>query len=569
MAQFDRISEAPDAVPRLRRFIIDLAVRGKLVPQALSDKPASNELGEYLRPSASPHKLRSDRRNERDFDLGMGTKVPFELPANWAWLRFGDVADFSAGRTPSRNDLSYWNSGDYPWVSIADMQDAGVVLRTKESISNKAREQVFRAEPSPSGTLIMSFKLTIGKISRLGIPAFHNEAIISIYPRLQSIEPYLFMALPTFSRQGDTRDAIKGATLNRASIASMLLPIPPLAEQRRIVEKVDELMALCDRLETAQEERERRRSLVVSVSLNRLNAPSSEFRDDARFHFRSFEQLTMRPEHVQQLRKTILNLAVRGRLVSQDGRDEPASKVIDRIKTERMERWSRRRPSRKSDATETVVPPFSLPSNWSWTQLGILAVDMRYGTSKKCSREHVGVPVLRIPNVSSGSLDLEDLKYGLLTENEINELRLERGDLLVIRSNGSLQIVGRSAEIDSTAEAMCFAGYLVRVRFYAQDVCTRFVWMVMNSDHVRAQIEKPIRSTVGLKNVNSTELSQLTIPLPPLAEQRRIVAKVDELMALCDRLEAQLAAKETGSQRFLEAVLHEALRAPTEVGVPV
>ena len=114
----------------------------------------------------------------------------FELPTNWRWVRFGAIADFQAGRTPSRHDFSFWNTGDYPWISIADMRDGEVVVTTKETISSKAKNQVFRSEPVPAGTLIMSFKLTIGKISRLGIPAFHNEAIISIHPHLPENESY-------------------------------------------------------------------------------------------------------------------------------------------------------------------------------------------------------------------------------------------------------------------------------------------------------------------------------------------------------------------------------------------
>jgi hypothetical protein len=141
---------------------------------------------------------------------------------------------------------TFWNNGVHPWVSIADMRDGQVLGATKETVSDKARERVFGSEPEPAGTIIMSFKLTIGKIARLGIPAFHNEAIISIRPLLPDLDAYLFKILPQCAERGDTKGAIKGATLNRESIANILLPLPPLAEQHRIVAKVDELMALCD-----------------------------------------------------------------------------------------------------------------------------------------------------------------------------------------------------------------------------------------------------------------------------------------------------------------------------------
>jgi len=221
-----------------------------------------------------------------------------------------------------------------------------------------------------------------------------------------------------------------------------------------------------------------------------------------------------------------------------------------------------------SEARERSIGNFTIPRPWIWTNLGTIAVDMRYGTSKKCGREASGVPVLRIPNVSRGELDLEELKYGPLTQREIEDLRVIRGDLLVIRSNGSLQIVGRAAEVNAAAEGMAFAGYLVRLRFNTELVVPRFIWLVMNTSYLREQIEGPIRSTVGLKNVNSRELSKLRVPLPPLGEQRRIVAKTGDLISLCDQMERSLISIEDYRHRLLDALLAEVL-APSERMQPV
>ena len=159
---------------------------------------------------------------------------------------------------------------------------------------------------------------------------------------------------------------------------------------------------------------------------------------------------------------------------------------------------------------------------------------------------------------------LDDIKFGPLTQSEIHDLALNAGDLLMIRSNGSLDIVGRSAVVPSEAEGMAFAGYLVRLRLSLRNMNPRYTWLALNSTEVRDQIEKPIRSAVGLKNVNLTEFGALTIPLPPLAEQHRIVAKVDELMALCDRLEANLTGKADTRRRLFDALLAEALAPPEE-----
>ena len=168
-------------------------------------------------------------------------------------------------------------------------------------------------------------------------------------------------------------------------------------------------------------------------------------------------------------------------------------------------------------------------------------------------------PVIRIPNVSSGKLSIEDLKFGPLNESDRESFALMAGDILMIRSNGSLDIVGRAAVVTPDAEGMSFAGYLVRFRTLNEQLYTRYVWLALNSDAVREQIERPIRSAVGLKNVNLTEFGNLFFWVPPLAEQHRIVAKVDILMALCDRLEARLSAANVTRCNLLESLLRETL----------
>lgn len=248
LQHFDRLVEAPDAIPRLRRFILDLAVRGKLVEQDPNDEPAV-ELLKRIAAEKERFVKAGEIKKQKSLPQVSKKDSPYELPSSWMWVRFGSIADFSAGKTPSRHESSFWNTGDYAWVSIADMEDGKLVEKTKETISEKALKNVFKSNPVQPGTMIMSFKLTIGKISRLGIPAFHNEAIISINPHINSLDSFLFKVLPELARGGDTKGAIKGATLNRESISNILIPLPPLAEQHRIVAKVDELMALCDQLQ--------------------------------------------------------------------------------------------------------------------------------------------------------------------------------------------------------------------------------------------------------------------------------------------------------------------------------
>ena len=241
LRNFADLTVRREHVQQWRRTILDLAVRGRLVPQRFDEGTADyilERIRGLMTSSASIRRL-----------LEIPDDYPFELPQSWRWVRLGEIAHFTIGKTPSRYDDSFWNTGDYHWVSIADMTDGELVTNTKETVSQKARDFVFKSSPSPSGTILMSFKLTVGRVSRLAVPAFHNEAIISIYPLLTELDPFLFRFLGLFSQWGITKNAIKGSTLNRHSLTNLLIALPPLAEQHRIVAKVNALMTVCDELE--------------------------------------------------------------------------------------------------------------------------------------------------------------------------------------------------------------------------------------------------------------------------------------------------------------------------------
>ena len=250
-----------------------------------------------------------------------------------------------------------------------------------------------------------------------------------------------------------------------------MIPLPPFVEQQRIVAKIDELMALCDRVEAAQAERENRRDQLAAASLRRLDETTSAaapmvFREYARFYVSHLPRIITRPEQIQQLRQTILNLAIRGQLVPQDPKDEPASELLKHIQAEKAcqvkEGESREQKHIRMNADSDDF--FDIPQTWRWVALGDIALAFRYGTSVKCSYEQTGEPVLRIPNIDNGRINIDDLKYGPLNDAEAENLRLRLGDILMVRSNGSLNLVGRPALVDAHVVGYCYAGYLVRVR---------------------------------------------------------------------------------------------------------
>ena len=243
---------------QLRKSILQEAIQGKLVPQC-SDEGTAQELLEQIK--TEKEKLVKDGKLKKSAltdsvifkgddnkyyeqvgneNIDITEEIPFDLPENWTWVRFGQYVRMSIGKTPPRGETKFWANGKYPWVSISDMSDYGLVTTTKESVSEYAKSLF--GEISPVGTLIMSFKLTVGRTSLLNTSAYHNEAIISIYPFVDKnyqARNFLFHILPIISNLGDTKDAIKGKTLNSKSLNNLLLPLPPLNEQGRIVAMIE------------------------------------------------------------------------------------------------------------------------------------------------------------------------------------------------------------------------------------------------------------------------------------------------------------------------------------------
>ncbi len=563
LALYDRVAEAPDAITRLRRFVLDLAMRGELVEQDPEDEPAAELLKRISAKktqlvNAGAIKLRKVRSRARKNSL------KFVPPGGWELTNLGAVAlkiTDGTHKTPTYVDKGV------PFVSVKDFSAGFLDLSDTRFIPQSEHKVLYKRCDPRRGDILLGRIGTLGKavlvdtdeefslFVSVGLVRFDEENIYSPYLRMVLNSPLVEKEFDKIKVGGGTHTN----KLNLGDLHTVALPLPPLAEQHRIVAKVDELVALCDQLENARNARENTRDRLTKASYARLGAPGTDaatFRSYALFAVNALPALTARADQVKQLRQTILNLAVRGRLVEQDPADEPASELLKRLAVETAARQERRQTQNNNiPNTAEWSGKEDISLGWTWTRLGDVAIAMRYGTSVKCDYEKQGVPVLRIPNVSGGHVLLDDIKFGLLSPSAVTDLSLLAGDLLFIRSNGSLEIVGRTAVVPPEAVGMSFAGYLVRMRTNPSVINPDYVWLATNSSEVRDQIERPIRSTVGLKNINLTEFRALKFRLPPLAEQHRIVAKVDELMALCDQLENAITQADTSCRCLLDALL--------------
>ncbi|MCI4677732.1 hypothetical protein K9U39_14280 [Rhodoblastus acidophilus] len=406
LKHYAHIADAPDAAARLRRFILDLAVRGKLVPQEPKNESAFALLKQIAVEKARLVKIGEIRKEKPLPSIKLGME-PFKLPAGWALVRLGTIIHLVSGQHLQPPEYSDDPNAGLPYITgPSDFGSNGLQI-TRFALVQKA--------VATRGQLLLTVKGSgVGKTTTCDIDEVAISRQLMALTAIGWDSQFLVMITHLLAEtlQMRARSLIPG--ISREDVEEFVVGLPPLDEQRRIVAKVDELMALCDRLETARGTREAKRDFFAAASLARLNAPDREtFADDARFALNALPALTARPDQIKQIRQTILNLAVRGKLVPQDDGDEPALELSRRIaKTKSESNRSARQTRNDNCGLDDARASFDLPKTWSWTTLGALALDMRYGTSKKCEYEIEGTPVLRIPNVSEPDLKLVDRPRG-------------------------------------------------------------------------------------------------------------------------------------------------------------
>ena len=568
LAHFDRISEAPNAVARLRRLVLDLAVRGKLVPQNPQDEPAPEllkRIGAERARLVEAGKVRKDK----SFPDVRVDEAPFLLPLGWQWVRVRQVTSDRGQTTPF---------SDFTYIDVTSIdKEAGRIGKphaiAAHTAPSRARKVVQTGDVLYSCVrpYLLNIAVVESDISPMPI-ASTAFAVLNGYGLV--LPRYLWLVLRSPYMVECVEERMRGQAypaINDSDFALLPIPLPPLAEQRRIVAKMDELMAVCDRLEVARSERESRRDRLMAVSLVRLGSPPEEdaadaIRAHAHFTLTNLPHLTARPEHIKQLRQAVLDLAVRGRLAAQALGDEISAKLLERMDAERVRLMKKGAPKPKpTSALRSNENLPDLPPGWCRVRLSdILLGDTQNGCSAKPDDAPGGCPILRI---SAGTAR----KDGFVAEEQHKLIsgisaaqrelyRLEPGDLLACRFNGNRNFVGRlSLFADHLGLKPIYPDKLIRVRLMPGVVVPKLVKWFFDSTDVRRVVEGYCATTVGNWGISATNLKQVELPLPPLAEQRRIVAKVDELMALCDRLEACLATASEASRGLLEAVLRDAL----------
>lgn len=421
---------------------------------------------------------------------------PWSLPGEWRWERLESIGQWGSGGTPDVKNARYYG-GDIPWFRSGELLD-----RPLHDSEIKISEEGLRRSSAkliePGAVLVAMYGATVGKLAISTGVCATNQAIAFCLPAVgRMTSGYLFYYLLSIRRH--LRDQAQGGAqpnISQTLLKEQLIPVPPVDQQRAIVARIDELFAEID---------------VGEAALARTR------------------------EDLATWRKALLKAAVTGGLTADWRAANPPSgtgaDVLDAILADRRARWTAEPKSRGKRYPEPAIPDVDilpdLPASWCWATMDQLSWASGYGTSEKCSAEHTGTLVLRIPNVRRGIINLDDLKYTAahLTLDEGRELSI--GDLLIVRTNGSDDLIGRAALVlASPPETTYFASYLIRLRLLGSIEVLHWVALLIDSPLFRASVLRSIGSSAGQYNLSLSKIATFAVPIPPRDEIEAVISRL-------------------------------------------
>jgi type I restriction enzyme S subunit len=528
-------------IKKLRELILELAVRGKLVPQDPNDEPASVLLEQIAADKARWAKEKNIKIPRKLAEISDGEK-PFELPNGWSWARFGEIFDIEYG--DNLPEVKRSNTGEYPVYG-----SNGVV---------GSHEKCSVSQPC----IVIGRKGSAGALNLcLNEGCWVTDVAYSLVPPSGLDLNFTFKLLHTLGLENLGKGIKPGLSRNEANI--LLICVPPIEEQYRIDEKVDELLALCDQLEKQTEVSFEAHQLLVETLLEPLASAkdASELRENWARLSEHFDTLITTDYAVEKLKQIILQLAVMGKLVPQDPNDEPASELLKRIAAEKSQLINDQKIKKQNPLPEITdeEKPFSLPSGWVWSRIGESSLYSEYGISAKTFDTEDGIPVLKMGDIQSGKVVLGGQKKASIDFKGISGLMLNHGDILYNRTN-SAELVGKTGRYEGPDNHYSFASYLIRIRCSENNVCSEFLNLNMNSPLFRVtQVEPYLKQQCGQANINGTIMKNMIVAIAPLSEQKRIVSKVNNLTILLENLKFRLQASRNAQARLSEAIVDQFL----------
>ncbi|EGQ7794080.1 restriction endonuclease subunit S [Vibrio parahaemolyticus] len=523
-------------IKKLRELIIELAIQGKLTASLDFKGSAKKNVEDAIVAKFNLSKERNIRGDKETYssDRAKG------FPLHWETICVGQVAHVLGGkRVPKGYKLSEQPT-DFVYLRVTDMKNQSIDESDLRYISEEVFKQISRYTIN-TGDVYVTIAGTIGAVGTIpphldGMSLTENAAKL-VFSGLS--KKYLVTVLQSSFVTRQFNDAVNQMAQPKLSLNSIkhtCIPIPPLEEQEYIADKVDELMALCDQLEQQTEASIEAHQVLVTTLLDTLtnSADADELMQNWARISEHFDTLFTTEESIDQLKQTILQLAVMGKLIPQDPSDEPAAELLKRIEEEKAQLVKDKK-IKKQKALPPISgdeKPFELPSGWEWCRLGHIWQDSFYGPrfGKNEYVDEGGYPTIRTTDMTKdGVIELNNPPRVSMSDEKLKLYALEKGDLLITRSGS----IGIMALFDLDIRAIPSA-YLIRVRL-TDYIYPKFVLTLLMSPLGQSYLG--INATaVGVPNVNATKMASFPFPVPSLAEQIKIVEKVAALFDLCEQL---------------------------------
>ena len=555
---FEALVNAAGSVKHLKDMVAQLAVRGRL--SSPTRDTADSLVAELQRARA---KLAKTGIRVGDVSLPVADdEAPYPLPPGWRWLRLRDLGGFLGGGTPSKANAAFWK-GTLPWVSPKDMKRP--YIEDAEDHISIAAVQGSAVKLVPAQSLLYVVR---GMILARSFPVAVTTREVTVNQDMKA----LVLALPELSefilrscQAARTRVLAKversshgTCRLESEAVEMLPLALPPLAEQKRIVAKIDHLMALCDELEAREIKKRETGARLTKSALEALTTAEGPEEFDAAWKrvVENFDVLIDRSEKVEGLRRGILELAVRGRLVPVSRSPVEVEALEAQIAIERASMIEGRRTGGRGNGEATQVdaftPPYELPAAWRWRPLADIAghiVDGTHHTPKYVER---GMDFISAKDVRKGKISFDGCRQ--ISKEEFDELtkrcRPKRGDVLVTKSGS----IGEVAIVDTDRAFTLFESVaLVPVVGSVNSHYAAYVIYLGASGDFGAENQRG----VAVRHLHLVDLRKLPFPLPPRKEQDAIVLRVEQLMKGCDELEAMLRRAEERAAKLVEAVVQE------------
>lgn len=559
------LADAPKGIQKLRELILELALRGKLVPQDPNEEPASELLKRIAKEKTRRAAKGSARKQKLVAEISDKDK-PFEVPKSWEWVSLRELGLVGSSSRVHQKD---WQASGVPFYRAREI----VRLSKDGYVDNELFiSEALYLELSAGGLVPEFGDIMLTGVGTIGVPYrvrefdrfyFKDASVLIFKSHLEEYLDYLLKYFVSRFWVEAIHAESMGTTVHTLTIAranELLCPLPPVAEQRRIVAKVDELMVLCDRLEAQQADAEFAHLHLVQTLLDSLTqaADVGNFAASWELISKHFHTLFTTEFSVDVLKQALLQLAVMGKLVPQESDDDPAMNLVVRIQVQKRRYLTACAGRKQKDLSCDVLPkpPYQVPAGWEWQRVDdVLHVTGGITLGRKLEgRILVSKPYLRVANVQRWHLELDQVKQVEVPEDEVEKYLLRNGDLL-ITEGGDWDKVGRTTIWRDELPECLHQNHVFRARAFVAELESRWVEMYLNSPFARDYFAGSSKQTTNLASINMTQLRACAFPLPPIAEQQRIIAKFDQLMVLCDQLKSGLAAATVLNEQVAGAVI--------------